>query len=136
MHDDPYAARLENLRTADALALQPLRELLGSALRRLLCGGLRVGVGSLLRVLKVLRSLLRLLVCLREPVDRAFSDYLDLRKNQQYDGPFDGALDSYPRERPDLFRADAIVVCDAGNVRPGVPTLTTALRGDAALYRV
>ena len=41
------------------------------------------------------------------------------------------ALDSYPRDRPDLFRADAILVCDAGNVRPGVPTLTAALRGDA-----
>ena len=44
---------------------------------------------------------------------------------------YGSALDSYPRERPDLFRADAILVCDAGNVRPGVPTLTTALRGDA-----
>ena len=40
---------------------------------------------------------MRLLVCLREPVDRAFSDYLDLRKNQQYDGSFGGALDNYPR---------------------------------------
>lgn len=39
----------------------------------------------------------RLLVCLREPVDRAFSDYLDLRKNQQFDGPFGAALDRYPR---------------------------------------
>jgi hypothetical protein len=39
----------------------------------------------------------RLLVCLREPVDRAFSDYLDLRKNQQFDGPFEAALERYPR---------------------------------------
>src|SRR4051794_21786219 len=39
----------------------------------------------------------RLLVCLREPVDRAFSDYLDLRKNQQFDGPFAVALERYPR---------------------------------------
>lgn len=39
----------------------------------------------------------RLLVCLREPVDRAFSDYLDLRKNQEFDGPFDAALERYPR---------------------------------------
>jgi hypothetical protein len=39
----------------------------------------------------------RLLVCLREPVDRAFSDYLDLRKNQQFDGPFPLALEQYPR---------------------------------------
>ena len=44
-----------------------------------------------------LNPAMRLLVCLREPVDRAFSDYLDLRKNQQYDGSFAGALDSYPR---------------------------------------
>lgn len=40
---------------------------------------------------------MRLLVCLREPVDRAFSDYLDLVKNGQYDGPFKDALDRYPR---------------------------------------
>lgn len=39
----------------------------------------------------------RLLVCLREPVDRAFSDYLDLRKNNQYDGPFESALTEFPR---------------------------------------
>ena len=44
-----------------------------------------------------LNPAMRLLVCLREPVDRAFSDYLDLRKNQQYDGSFNGALESYPR---------------------------------------
>jgi acetylornithine deacetylase/succinyl-diaminopimelate desuccinylase-like protein len=46
---------------------------------------------------------------------------------------YGSALDGYPRERPDLFRADAILICDAGNVRAGVPTLTTALRGDAEL---
>jgi hypothetical protein len=40
---------------------------------------------------------MRLLVCLREPVDRAFSDYLDLVKNQQYAGPFDLALEKFPR---------------------------------------
>ena len=40
---------------------------------------------------------MRLLVCLREPVDRAFSDYLDLVKNGQYDGPFSAALDQFPR---------------------------------------
>lgn len=44
---------------------------------------------------------------------------------------YGSALDAYPLERPDLFRADAIVVGDMGNVRPGVPTLTVALRGDA-----
>jgi hypothetical protein len=40
---------------------------------------------------------MRLLVCLREPVDRAFSDYLDLVKNQQYDGSFETALEQFPR---------------------------------------
>jgi hypothetical protein len=40
---------------------------------------------------------MRLLVCLREPVDRAFSDYLDLRKNGQFDGSFSEALERYPR---------------------------------------
>jgi Sulfotransferase domain len=40
---------------------------------------------------------MRLLVCLREPVDRAFSDYLDLLKNGQFDGSFDAALEQFPR---------------------------------------
>jgi hypothetical protein len=40
---------------------------------------------------------MRLLVCLREPVDRAFSDYLDLVKNDQYDGPFSEAVEKFPR---------------------------------------
>lgn len=40
---------------------------------------------------------MRLLACLREPVDRAFSDYLDLVKNGQYDGPFSSALERFPR---------------------------------------
>ncbi len=40
---------------------------------------------------------MRLLVCLREPVDRAFSDYLDLVKNGQFDGTFEAALEAYPR---------------------------------------
>ena len=40
---------------------------------------------------------MRLLVCLREPVDRAFSDYLDLVKNGQFDGPFPAALQRFPR---------------------------------------
>jgi hypothetical protein len=40
---------------------------------------------------------MRLLVCLREPVDRAFSDYLDLLKNGQFDGPFPAALEQFPR---------------------------------------
>jgi acetylornithine deacetylase/succinyl-diaminopimelate desuccinylase-like protein len=46
---------------------------------------------------------------------------------EEYGSPFD----TYPPDDPELFRADAIVVGDAGNIRPGVPTLTYALRGYA-----
>ncbi|HWV84978.1 MAG TPA: M20/M25/M40 family metallo-hydrolase [Capillimicrobium sp.] len=46
---------------------------------------------------------------------------------EEWGSPFD----TFPPERPDLFAADAIVVGDAGNLRPGEPTLTIALRGDA-----
>jgi acetylornithine deacetylase/succinyl-diaminopimelate desuccinylase-like protein len=42
-----------------------------------------------------------------------------------------GALPSYPPTDPDLFRADALVIGDMGSISPGVPTLTTALRGMA-----
>jgi hypothetical protein len=40
---------------------------------------------------------MRLLVCLREPVDRAFSDYLDLVKNNGFAGSFTEAVEQYPR---------------------------------------
>jgi acetylornithine deacetylase/succinyl-diaminopimelate desuccinylase-like protein len=40
-----------------------------------------------------------------------------------------GALPSYPATDPERFAADALMIADSGNVRPGVPTLTTALRG-------
>jgi acetylornithine deacetylase/succinyl-diaminopimelate desuccinylase-like protein len=43
------------------------------------------------------------------------------------------ALNTYPPEHPDLFRCDAMVICDMGSVRPGVPTLTVALRGMAVV---
>lgn len=42
-----------------------------------------------------------------------------------------GALPSYPPTDPELFRADALVIADMGNLSPGTPTLTTALRGMA-----
>jgi acetylornithine deacetylase/succinyl-diaminopimelate desuccinylase-like protein len=42
-----------------------------------------------------------------------------------------GALSTYPPTDPERFRADAMVIGDMGSVRPGVPTLTTALRGMA-----
>jgi acetylornithine deacetylase/succinyl-diaminopimelate desuccinylase-like protein len=40
-----------------------------------------------------------------------------------------GALTSYPPTDPELFRADALVIGDMGSIAPGIPTLTTALRG-------
>ncbi len=42
-----------------------------------------------------------------------------------------GALTSYPVTDPARFQADALVIGDMGSIRPGVPTLTTALRGMA-----
>ena len=41
------------------------------------------------------------------------------------------ALNTYPTSNPDAFRSDAMVIADMGSVRPGVPTLTVALRGTA-----
>src|SRR5262245_4554920 len=43
------------------------------------------------------------------------------------------AFSSYPPSRPELFEADAMVIGDMGSFRPGVPTLTVALRGMAML---
>jgi acetylornithine deacetylase/succinyl-diaminopimelate desuccinylase-like protein len=39
----------------------------------------------------------------------------------------------FPQTRPELFAADAMVIGDMGSVRPGVPTLTIALRGMAGV---
>jgi cysteinylglycine-S-conjugate dipeptidase len=44
-----------------------------------------------------------------------------------------GALTSYPASDPDRFQADALLIGDMGSIRPGIPTLTTALRGMANL---
>ncbi len=40
-------------------------------------------------------------------------------------------FDYYPPTDPERFACDAMVIADMGNIRPGVPTFTTALRGDA-----
>lgn len=42
-------------------------------------------------------------------------------------------FDFYPPQAPEHFQADAIVIADVGNIGPGVPTLTIALRGSASL---
>jgi acetylornithine deacetylase/succinyl-diaminopimelate desuccinylase-like protein len=43
------------------------------------------------------------------------------------------AFSTFPPSRPELFAADAMVIGDMGSFRPGVPTLTVALRGMAML---
>jgi acetylornithine deacetylase/succinyl-diaminopimelate desuccinylase-like protein len=43
------------------------------------------------------------------------------------------ALTAYPPTDPELFRCDAMLIADSGSVRPGVPTLTIALRGLAVV---
>ncbi len=40
-------------------------------------------------------------------------------------------FDYYPPADPERFACDAMVIADMGNIEPGVPTFTTALRGDA-----
>jgi acetylornithine deacetylase/succinyl-diaminopimelate desuccinylase-like protein len=42
-----------------------------------------------------------------------------------------GAFTTYPAQDPERFAADVMIIADLGNVRPGVPTLTVALRGMA-----
>ena len=41
--------------------------------------------------------------------------------------------EGYPSESPESFRADAILVADGGSIRPGQPSLTVSLRGDARI---
>lgn len=52
-----------------------------------------------------------------------------LEGQEEVGSPFD----FYPPEAPELFASDAMVIADVGSVRPGVPTLTVALRGSAAV---
>lgn len=48
---------------------------------------------------------------------------------EEWGGPFE----DFPREHPEVFASDAIVVADVGNASIGDPTFTTALRGMAAV---
>lgn len=43
------------------------------------------------------------------------------------------AFDFYPLDHPDEFASDVMIIADVGNIRPGEPTLVTALRGSAAV---
>lgn len=54
---------------------------------------------------------------------------LVIEGQEEFGSPFD----FFPPSAPEHFVADAIIVADMGNVRPGVPTLSIGLRGDAAL---
>ena len=45
-----------------------------------------------------------------------------------------GAFPGYAAGNSDLFRADVLVIGDMGSITPGVPTLTTALRGMANVF--
>ncbi len=45
-----------------------------------------------------------------------------------------GGLEKFVPENLDLLRADAILVCDTGNVAVGIPTLTASLRGMARVW--
>jgi acetylornithine deacetylase/succinyl-diaminopimelate desuccinylase-like protein len=42
-----------------------------------------------------------------------------------------GGLDQFAEANPEVLRADAILICDAGNFELGLPTLTSSLRGIA-----
>ncbi|MFI9352180.1 M20/M25/M40 family metallo-hydrolase [Streptomyces lydicus] len=46
---------------------------------------------------------------------------------------YGSAFEAYPPSEPDLFACDAMIIADTGNIRPGTPTLTTALRGSAVV---
>jgi acetylornithine deacetylase/succinyl-diaminopimelate desuccinylase-like protein len=49
------------------------------------------------------------------------------------DEEFGSSLTTYIPQHPNLFQADIIIVGDHGNIIVGEPTLTTSLRGSAAL---
>ena len=66
---------------------------------------------------------------------RAFGDDLPVNVLICLEGQEEvgGLFDTYPAKNPSEFACDAMIIADAGNFRPGEPTLTVALRGAAAL---
>ncbi|MEV0846744.1 M20/M25/M40 family metallo-hydrolase [Streptomyces sp. NPDC049954] len=46
---------------------------------------------------------------------------------------YGSAFDDYPPTDPGRFACDALLIADLGNIRPGTPTLTSALRGASEL---
>lgn len=49
------------------------------------------------------------------------------------DEEFSSSLTTYIPQHPDLFKADVAIIADHGTITVGEPTLTTSLRGSAAL---
>lgn len=67
---------------------------------------------------------MKLLVCLREPVDRAFSDYLHRVKNGEIDVPFEEAMEQVPslveHGRYHKYLRNYIEQCGRDNIHVGV----------------
>ncbi|MEU0407733.1 M20/M25/M40 family metallo-hydrolase [Streptomyces griseorubiginosus] len=83
--------------------------------------------GNVVTHLTALRALQEALP--REP-------YPDLDLTVLVDGseePGEGSLENVLRAHPGLLAPDAVVIADTGNTAPGVPTLTTSLRGMAVV---
>ncbi|MDH6438067.1 acetylornithine deacetylase/succinyl-diaminopimelate desuccinylase-like protein [Streptomyces sp. SAI-144] len=62
--------------------------------------------------------------------------YPDLDITVLVDGseePGEGSLEKVLRAHPGLVAPDAVVIADTGNAAPGIPTLTTSLRGMAVV---
>lgn len=47
------------------------------------------------------------------------------------DEEYGGSFEDFPRQHPDMFAADALIIADSGNIDVGLPTFTSALRGMA-----